>query len=40
MGAEALAVHLTQEVREVKVEPVVVVVVVLEEQVAAVEECH
>ena len=37
MGAEALAVHLTQEVREVKVEPVVVVVV---EQVAAVEECH
>ena len=39
MGAEALAVHLTQEVREVKVEPVVVVVV-LEEQVAAVEECH
>ena len=39
MGAEALAVHLTQEVREVKVEPVAVVVV-LEEQVAAVEECH
>ena len=39
MGTEALAVHLTQEVREVKVEPVVVVAV-LEEQVAAVEECH
>ena len=39
MGAEALAVHLTQEVREVKVEPVEVVEV-LEEQVAAVEECH
>ena len=34
MGAEALAVQLTQEVPEVKVEPVVV------EQVAAVEECH
>ena len=38
MGAEALAVYLTQEVPEVKVEPVVGAVV-LEEQGAAA-ECH